>query len=312
MNYLSWDVEIIKGEIYLLGYIIYDELFNEIERNIIFNESADFTLKNGKPRVKSINKVNKIKDDAIVVKGFKELNEIFEPILFDENNLSVCYSENDIRKYDTERSKLNLTKTKLQYIDVLRISRAFLPAKDYTLENITKDFNIPHEEPHNPLCDSEATIYLLKYILNKNLIIIEDIKTNLSVINDKKVNHYYEPVKFDMLDIIIKEFQDSKMIHTYNSKFPLENQIICFNKFFIKKHKLQVNKINDIIKKYGGKLTQDPAECTIFIRRETDKTGIYQKIMELNGLGKNIIILSLKQLLIFINMQKSMFFKKIK
>ncbi|MFW6047112.1 MAG: hypothetical protein ACOCP4_04950 [Candidatus Woesearchaeota archaeon] len=312
MNYLVCDCELLKDRIYLLGYVIYDESFNELEKKAIVNKDVQLLKKNGDIRQRSSNKIEKLKENAVFVENISKLIEMFDPVLFDKENTSICYSESDIYAYKNERIRLNLSLFDLYYIDVEVIAKAFLPAKSYSLQNICEEYGILHEDPHNPICDCKATLGLLQYVVKNCKISLNELHNNLSFFNSVKVKHYYQPKKFNVQRIITNEFINLGLIETFNPAYPLENQSVCFNEYFMSKHKEHLSNLDKIIESYGGSITNKEEECTVFIRRETDETGKIKKIKDLKEEGEKIIVLRLKPFLDFLKISKKRFYKKLR
>ncbi|MFW6312235.1 MAG: hypothetical protein ACOC1K_08395, partial [Nanoarchaeota archaeon] len=89
-------------------------------------------------------------------------------------------------------------------------------------------------------------------------------------------------------------------------------QSVCFNEYFMSKHKEHLSNLKKIIESYGGSITHKEEECTVFIRRETDETGKIQKILDLKISGDKIIVLRLKPFLDFLKISKSGFYKQLR
>lgn len=159
MNYLFWDTERIRNtKIYMQAYVLTDESFNIINKDIIIDSSIDVSHRHS-PK----SKVERLKSESIVFDNFSDVANFMLPLL--SNNKVVCFGKDDYVAFN-DQLKINgfhpITGT---YYDL----EVFIKEENRYPTNLGDAavlLGVKHDA-HNPLSDSMVTMEYFKFLLNQ-------------------------------------------------------------------------------------------------------------------------------------------------
>ncbi len=157
MNYLFWDTERIKNsKIYMQAYILTDDMFNIMNKNIIIDSSVDVSNRQS-PK----SKVIRLKNKSLVFDVFDDVANHMVPLL--KNNKVVCFGKDDFAAFN-DQLKIHGFEPILG--DFLDLSTFIKNNHEYptNLADASMYLKIKHDA-HNPLSDSFVTMEYFKYLL---------------------------------------------------------------------------------------------------------------------------------------------------
>ena len=138
----------------MLAYILVDETFERVNQGIIIDSSIDVSKRHSPKQ-----KVEKLKDESLVLNGFKEVSSRIIPLLI--NNIAVCFGKDDFVSFNDQLKIIGSEPLKGEYYDIesfIRDNRIDLPTN---LGDAASLLELEHDA-HNPLSDSFITLEYFK------------------------------------------------------------------------------------------------------------------------------------------------------
>ena len=158
--YFIWDTERINNtKIYMLGYIIADESFNIVEKNIVIDDSIDLSSRK-QPKKKKERWLNQ----SIVCDCFDTFISFLKPKLIDEKLISVCFGKEEFASLNDQLKLHDYEPIKGKFYDVKELSTLFDIKGNHKCNNLgsfASMFSFEHDA-HNPLSESMLTQHVFK------------------------------------------------------------------------------------------------------------------------------------------------------
>ncbi len=165
--YFIWDTERINNtKIYMLGYIIADESFNIVEKNIVIDDSIDLSSRK-QPKKKKVLLFNQ----SIVCDCFDTFISFLKPKLIDKKLISVCFGKEEFSSLNDQLKLHDYEPIMGKFYDVKELSTLFDIKGNHKCNNLgsfASMFSFEHDA-HNPLSDSILTYHLFKHLKDNYL-----------------------------------------------------------------------------------------------------------------------------------------------
>ncbi|MEG2084434.1 MAG: hypothetical protein RRY78_02620 [Clostridia bacterium] len=317
MKILAFDIESCNGKhcncasMCSFGYYLTDEKFDKIEQlDVLINPKPNrFVLGpyGEEPRIKLAYPEETFRKSPNFFKQYKQIKA-----LFTSDVLVVGFDiVNDLRYLNDACATYNLPVITFKFIDVQLLFKIFQKDnKTLSLTKIAQYFNIDFEE-HRSDEDARVTLIALQKICaEENKTLKELISYYMIVLGENKSDSFsncYSKAVFvenfglkrtkKMNEFLVEKYLRALKAKPVAEKDTFFNKRFCFSKSLENIDALVARKILHKIYYLGGKYTNIPQKCNVFVYDTEKECSRYTLTKELVSKGKKIEIIDEKTFL---------------
>lgn len=332
MRYLAFDIECCDGKhICEFGYVITDENFNPLERNVfIINPKKPFYLMN-RPHQEDI-ELFYSEEIYFSSPQFTEFYDKIKQLLEYPDQIVIGHSVgNDIGFLARACERYKLPYLSFEFLDSQRVYSAFANhKKSISLESAQQVLNLDKTEYlHKSDEDAVLTLKLVQSICNQLDVSLKDLKMLCPEAcgkSDKFKAMYFGNSLKEMIDRLkadinslsnnkkekcLRKFAKRVDIHLPKVKSVLNGKQICFSKDFERNNIKETLALIQVLANHNCKYSAKVSECNYYVATqseltatEIDKNSRFYAA-SIKDDGRNVEIISLEELLGLLEMTAS-------